>query len=470
MDSIKALLLDTHHAGDAAARLRDILIGAQFDAHLKSETAAGVSLAAAPHALTELVSADAPGIVYVLLPRGAAPEAGEVLAAVRAGAPSAPLVAVAGSGGPDELLALLRLGFDDFLTTPLRDADIVPRACRLLRLPRGEEEMAVRTLKERLGLRQLVGQARAFLEEVAKIPLVARCDANVMISGETGTGKEMCARAVHYLSPRARAPFVPVNCGAIPLDLVENELFGHERGAYTGASTAEGGLIEAGDGGTLFLDEIDCLPLLAQVKLLRFLQEKEYRPLGSARTRKANVRVIVASNVDLEEAVRQGKLRQDLYYRLNVIPLRLPPLRERREDIPVLARHFLAGYAAEFGKEARDFTVEAVGALTLYDWPGNVRELQHVVERAVVLSEGRVVGADALALPCAAAPRPRPESFKDVKARVVAQFEKSYLLETLLACDGNITKAAQLARKNRRAFWQLIRKHGIDVSELKFNT
>ena len=200
-------------------------------------------------------------------------------------------------------------------------------------------------------MKQLIGESLPFLDEIKKIPTVAKCDANVLIFGETGTGKELCARAIHYLSPRASKPFIPFNCGAIPTELMENELFGHVQGAFTGASTAQPGLIGAADSGTIFLDDIDCLPASSQAKLLRFLQEKEYRQLGSAKMFQADVRVIAATNSDLEAAVDEGKFRQDLYYRLNVIPLTLPALRDRRDDIPLLARHFINKYANEFQKE-----------------------------------------------------------------------------------------------------------------------
>ncbi len=329
-----------------------------------------------------------------------------------------------------------------------------------------ENETLTQTLKEKLGLRQLIGESATFLAEISKIPAVARCDVSVLISGETGTGKEVCARAIHYLSPRARNPFVPVNCGAIPTELVENELFGHERGAFTDASTSQGGLIHEAEGGTLFLDEVDSLPALAQVKLLRFLQEKEYRRLGSTKTYQADVRIIAATNSDLEETVRTGKLRQDLYYRLNILLLTLPPLRERREDIPPLARHFLAEYAAEFNKQVIDFSADAISALVLYEWPGNVRELEHIVERAVVLSEQAVIHKADIALPRVETP-PHQDSFRDAKAKVIARFERTYIADLLLAHQGNITKAAQAARKNRRAFWQLMHKYDIDPSSLK---
>ena len=339
------------------------------------------------------------------------------------------------------------------------------RVLRLRQHP-AEEEALPQPSEEKPGLPQLLGESPAFLAEIRKIPLLAQCDVHVLISGETGTGKELCARAIHYLSPRAGRPFIAVNCGAIPVELVENELFGHERGAFTDASTAQGGLIHEAEGGTLFLDEIACLPLLAQVKLLRFLQDKEYRRLGSTKTQQGDVRVVAAMNIDLEEAVREGKLRQDLYYRLNIIPLVLPPLRERREDIPLLARYFLAKYAAQLNKDVTDCSPDVMQLLVLYEWPGNVRELEHTIERAVVLSEQAVIHKADIILPRVAAAA-HQDSFQEAKAKVIAQFERTYIQGLLLAHQGNITKAARAAQKNRRAFWQLMRKHLLDAHSFK---
>ena len=312
---------------------------------------------------------------------------------------------------------------------------------------------------------QLLGQSPSFSREINRIPVVAQCDASVLISGETGTGKELCAQAIHYLSPRAKRPFVPINCGSIPVELVENELFGHKRGAFTSASTSQAGLIHEADGGTLFLDEVVSLPLSSQVKLLRFLQEKEYRPLGSTKTYRADVRVISASNMDPEKAVEQGTLRGDLYYRLNVIPIKLPPLRERREDIPLLARHFLTRYAAELNKKVIDFSREAIQVLVLHDWPGNVREIEHVVQRALVLTSNAVIHRSDISLPHIET-TVNQEPFKEAKAKVIAQFERDYITRVLEAHQGNISRAARDAQKNRRAFWELIRKHEIDVQSV----
>ena len=310
-----------------------------------------------------------------------------------------------------------------------------------------------------------VGENEAFLAELRKIPVVAACDANVLISGETGTGKELCAQAIHSSSHRREKAFVPINCGAIPQDLVENELFGHERGAFTGASNGRQGLVHEADRGTLFLDEINSLPLVAQVKLLRLLQDGTFRPLGSTRQQHANLRVIAATNDDLQAAVHAGRFRQDLYYRLNVIPIRLPALRERRDDIPRLARLFLTRYAHRTGKRVHDLAPAAMTKLSTYDWPGNVRELEHVVERAVVLSPSPLLQACDISL--GADDLNEPSSFQDAKARVVREFERGYLRSVLSECRGNISHAAVAAGKDRRAFWELLRKHAIDPQDFR---
>jgi DNA-binding NtrC family response regulator len=406
----------------------------------------------------------------VLVHAGPLPQTEALFQAARESSHNLPLVAILEEATePNRAFEFLQSGAADYLTLPLKEVDALPRLWRLLEASR-HQQTVTGALKERMGLRKLVGESQAFQAAVKKIPLVARCDASILISGETGTGKELYARALHYLSPRADKPFVPVNCGAIPNDLIENELFGHESGAFTGASAARRGLLHEADGGTLFLDEIDCLPTMAQIKLLRFLQEKEFRPLGSTRMCPADVRVIAASNVDFQEAVRTGRMRKDFYYRLNVIFLTLPALRERRDDIPLLVRHFIEKYSAEFGKPISAITPEALQALVLHDWPGNVRELEHVIERAVVFCDGGVIrraGFDDLQ---ATGQSSREETFRQAKANFVEQFERNYIQKLLLAHEGNITRAAAAAQKNRRAFWQLIHKHKIDVHHFKSST
>jgi DNA-binding NtrC family response regulator len=329
-----------------------------------------------------------------------------------------------------------------------------------------EEESEIWQPQKTFGLRLLVGHSPVFLAAVQQIPKLARYSASVLLLGETGTGKELCARAIHLLSDRAQRPFVPVNCGALPQDLVENELFGHVQGAFTGAAMSQRGVLDEAEGGTIFLDEIDCLPLSAQVKLLRLVQEREYRPLGSSKSKYANLRIIAATNKNLDDAVRQGVFRQDLYYRLKVLVMELPPLRQRREDIVLLAQHFLKKYAAEFNKPLPHLSADALQMLLNYDWPGNVRELEHLIERAVALSEQVVLDAAAIGI-SGYEEAPPQESFHAAKARMIAQFEKAYLRQALTVHQGNITKAAQMAQKNRRAFWQLLRKHGLNAQDFK---
>lgn len=376
-----------------------------------------------------------------------------------------PMVVVVEEGEPDEMFAWVKELAADFITKPLKKSDVLPRVWRLLDQS-SESETQLLRVKEQLGMRQLVGESETFLREIEKIPLVAKCDASILITGATGTGKELCARAIHYLSPRASRSFLPINCGAIPGELVENELFGHVSGAFTGARTPQRGLVDEANGGTLFLDEVDCLPLMAQVKLLRFLQEKEYRPLGATKISKADLRVIAATSVNCEAAVREGTMRQDLYYRLNVIQLTLPALRDRRDDIPLLAHHFLNKYAIEFDKQVTGFSPDAIRKLIVHEWPGNIRELEHVIMRAMVLSTKPIICATNIAI-SESDTLSHPESFQEAKNRMVEQFEKTYIKGLLLSNHCNISRSAQAAQKNRRAFWELIRKHHISVPRLK---
>src|SRR5262249_16882854 len=251
---------------------------------------------------------------------------------------------------------------------------------------------------------EIVGNSPALLEVLNKVETVAPTDSTVLVMGETGCGKELIARAIHNRSKRKSRPLVKVNCGAIPTGLVESELFGHMKGAFTGALERRTGRFELADGGTLFLDEVSELPLDTQVKLLRVLQEHEFEPLGSSRTIRVNVRIIAASNRDMEEALQEGRFRADLYYRLNVLPIVVPPLRERRSDIPLLTAFFVERFARQFGKHISGVAQETMDLLSRYDWPGNIRELQNVIERAVVLSRVPVLRLGSDLLPTRNAP------------------------------------------------------------------
>jgi two-component system, NtrC family, response regulator GlrR len=320
---------------------------------------------------------------------------------------------------------------------------------------------SVAKFKEKIGLRQIIGESPLLLQQLERVPRFARSDATVLISGESGTGKEIFARALHYLSSRAGKPFVPVNCGALPEHLVESEIFGHKRGAFTGAAADQPGLIHEAEGGTLFLDEIDGLSRSAQVKLLRFLQDGEYREVGSQQIGHANVRVVAATNADCARLVHAGSFREDLFYRLNVLSLVLPALRERRGDIVLLADHILETQASRANTARRKLSLAALNRLLGHSWPGNVRELENVLTRALLVSDRDTLELSDLNLPDDGGPTDEPQSFQETKARMVQRFEHDFLETALRAHDGNITQAARAVKKNRRAFWQLLRKHGL---------
>jgi two-component system, NtrC family, response regulator GlrR len=466
MTAPNTLILNVNPEGKLGDTLRGLLESEGIRVHTHqaavreddpAQGACGASL--------ENISLLSPQLIFLVLPTNLLGRAGELLKLLKKYSGDAPVVLVIAGGKPEEIYASLKSGFNDYFTGSLNPTDIYPRIWRLLEMSNRAEALKPE-FKEQLELRHLIGKNKAFVAGINKIPTIAKYDSSVLILGETGTGKEVCARAIHHLSPRAGKPFVPVNCAAIPLDLIENELFGHERGAFTGAYLPQSGLVREADGGTILLDEIDSLPLLAQVKLLRFIQDKEYRPLGSAKKHEANIRVIAATNVDLEQEIAKGRFRQDLYYRINVVQMTLPPLRERREDIPLLARHFLRQYAAKFKVQVDDFSPEALSKLMCYDWPGNVRELEHLVERSVITSEHRVIRSDDLSLHNHGAESVR-KSFHEAKSKVIEQFERDYIEKVLIDSCGNITKAALVANKNRRSFFELIRKHHIDVHSLR---
>ena len=312
----------------------------------------------------------------------------------------------------------------------------------------------------------MIGSSHAFLQAQRALERMAPCEAPILIEGETGTGKELAARALHYGSARRAMPFLPVNCGAIPDSLIESELFGHKRGAFTDAREDRPGLVALADGGTLFLDEIDSLSTKAQVVLLRFLQDREYRPVGGRGTKRADVRILAATNSDLSDLARTGRFRADLLYRVKVLTLSLPPLRERDEDCLLLAQHFLEQASEREGRPARMLDGPSQRWLLEYAWPGNVRELESLIYRETLLSESltlRLSGAEASE---SASPRSTPwsllRSFRHARALALGEFERRYLMQVLAESRGNVTKAARLAGKERRALGKLIKKHGID--------
>jgi DNA-binding NtrC family response regulator len=316
-------------------------------------------------------------------------------------------------------------------------------------------------------LPQLVGRSRPFLDLLAHLRQFAAVDAPVLIEGETGTGKELVARAMHYIGPRADCPFIPVNCGAIPDGLIESELFGHMRGAFTDAHAHHAGLVAQANTGTMFLDEVDGLTSKGQVTLLRFLEDMRYRPLGARREERANLRIIAATNADLPALVEQRQMRADLLFRLKILTLRVPALRDRAGDAGLLAEHFVRCYSARYGRAIKPIAPETMDALEGHHWPGNVRELESMVHRAFLLSEGPLVHIEELerARPLRSPQdhEPAPElCFTRAKAHAIASFERTFLARTLARTSGNVTLAAQLCGKERRSFGKLLKKHGID--------
>ncbi len=313
---------------------------------------------------------------------------------------------------------------------------------------------------------QIVGDSEEHRAMLAQLCRIAASEAPALIEGETGSGKEVAARAIHYGGSRRAGPFVPVNCGALPEGLIESELFGVERGAFTDARQARRGLVAEAFGGTLFLDEVDALSPKAQVTLLRFLQDQRYRPVGTARDQRTDARVIAAANQPLEELVARREFRSDLMYRLKILHLVLPPLRRRGDDVELLARHFMGQLQARYGGPLRELHPETLPWLRRYDWPGNVRELENWVHRRFLMSAGATITHDD-------APRPEPADaaahkpvlcFQRAKAEAVQRFERDYLLRVLRETEGNVTRAALLAGKERRAFGKLLKKHGIERS------
>jgi DNA-binding NtrC family response regulator len=314
----------------------------------------------------------------------------------------------------------------------------------------------------------LVGVSDAHVGVLKKLERVAPFDAEVLIQGPTGAGKEMYARYLHQVSGRARGPFVPLNCGAIPAELFENELFGHAEGAFTGARQRAEGLVAAAENGCLFLDEIDSLPMPSQVKLLRFLQNREYRRLGETTVRRANVRIVAATNGNLERRMEDGAFREDLYFRLRVIPIHIPALQERPEDVPALLAHFVPRYAREYGVPDARFSACAVNALRTYTWPGNVREVENCVRYLTCLALDRDVEVHDLPFHVAESEAAHPEpatSLKQAKRELILRFEREYIERALKDSEGNVSKAATASGKERRTFFELMRKHGIQAAE-----
>ncbi|WP_148714679.1 sigma 54-interacting transcriptional regulator [Chitinolyticbacter meiyuanensis] len=372
---------------------------------------------------------------------------------IRARHPSLPVILLTAHGTiPDAVEATARGAFA-YLTKPFDGKQLTDKIAQALQLA---APSSTRTPEGEAWRSELISRSHRMEELLAEARLVAATDASILIRGESGSGKEVLARAIHRASPRAKAPFVAVNCGAIPEQLLESELFGHIKGAFTGAVANHRGLFQAAHGGTLFLDEIGDMPLPLQVKLLRVLQERAVRPVGASESMAVDVRILSATHRDLDAAMAEGQFREDLYYRLNVVSLQLPPLSERREDIPLLANHFLATVSEKYGRQVNGFAPDALEALSTAPWPGNVRQLYNVVEQVCALSTAPLVP---LTLVQRALRVPTIEVLSLAEAKT--RFERDYLVRLLKLTNGNVADAARLAERNRTEFYRLLQKHGL---------
>jgi len=385
----------------------------------------------------------------------------ELLAGARAISPEAAVIVMTAYGTIETAVAAIKSGAADYLTKPLNLDELLHRIGQVRerqRLLRENRELR-EALQERHRVAGIIGESGRMQEVLSLVRRVAESDATVLIQGESGTGKELIAKAIHYASPRAGAPLVSVNCAALPETLLESELFGHEKGAFTGAVSSRKGRFERADGGSLFLDEIGDLPLHLQVKLLRVLQEREFERVGSSRPIAINVRLLAATHRDLEALVRAGRFRDDLYYRINVVTISLPPLRERREDIPLLLDRFVEKFASQNGKRINGVTREAREALLRYDYPGNVRELENLVERAVVLTRDEVIGLEDL--PLSVKETERVVSDGPSLPAVVEGLERRMIREALTRADGVQTRAAEMLGISERVLRYKLKKYGL---------
>ena len=387
--------------------------------------------------------------------------------------PQVPVIILTAHGSIENAVDAIKKGAYSYLTKPYKPEELAVQVKNALEKQRLTKEVTLLKgiLQERFAVKNIVGQSPQMKEILSQVERAAQTDATIVLYGESGTGKELIAQIIHLQSRRSRGPFVAINCGAIPEGLLENELFGHTRGAYTDAREAKMGLFTQADKGTLLLDEIgDTSPAL-QVKLLRVLQEKEFKPLGGERSVKVDVRVIVASNKNLQEAVARGTFREDLFYRIQVVPIYLPPLRERKEDIPPLVEHFIKHYSKELGKEIKGITPAAMQRLMLYSWPGNIRELKNVLERAIILTSHNLIDEQDLLHMTHSAHGHEPlardktlyPSFKTARE----EFEKGYLIQVLTQVKGNVVQAAKLAQRYRGDVYRLMKKYGLKAEDFK---
>jgi two-component system response regulator GlrR len=379
--------------------------------------------------------------------------------------PEMPVIILTAHGSIESAVEAMKKGAYGYATKPFEPRDLLFQIEKALETRRlnFEIERLRGLLEERYGVSNIVARSEKMRSVLEQVSLSAKTDSTIYLKGESGTGKELVAKAVHLASERRGKPFVAINCAALPEALLESELFGHEKGAFTGAVRSTKGLFSHADGGTFFLDEIGDMPLAIQAKVLRVLEEKRFYPVGGARAVEADVRIIVATNKNLEEEVKKGSFREDLYYRIHVIPIELPSLRERKEDIPPLVEHFLKKFSEKMKRQIKKLAPQAMQRLMLYDWPGNVRELENTLEYAVAMTQQDVITEDLVLLRARLASQEPWRPLKEAKQA----FEKDYLIRLLELSGGNVSRAARLAGKYRADFYDLLKKHGLKTEDFK---
>jgi DNA-binding NtrC family response regulator len=433
-----------------------------LDLYCRGEDLKPIFVASGREALARFGESDIDIVVTDVLMPDISGEA--VLDEVKRRSPETPVLIMTAQPTVDDAVRFLKRGADDYVTKPLTQGVFRHRLRALLERVRLARE--VRELRASIasGETPIIGNTTILTSLLRRLPMTAQTDATVLLYGESGTGKELFARRVHELSKRRQKRFVAVNCGALSDTLLESELFGYKRGAFTDAHRDTPGLVEEAEGGTLFLDEIGEVSLSVQVKLLRFLQSKEYKALGSPRTGRADVRIVAATHRDLKGMVQTGAFREDLYYRLTIVPITIPPLRDRKGDIPLLASWFLNQFRRQYGKAVRGFSAQAFAQLGAHNWPGNVRELENRVQQLVVLSTEEIIhdvsgvleGTEHIVVP-----EVGPTTYRDEKRRLLDDFERDYVRRLLDRTAGNLSEAARIAGVDRKNFWAMARRHGM---------
>ena len=378
--------------------------------------------------------------------------------------PNMPVILLTAHGSIESAVEAMKKGAFDYLTKPFNPQELLVQVERALEKRRltTEIERLKGLLKEKYDFQNIVAKSEKMQHVLELVSHIAKTDSTVYIYGESGTGKELIAKALYLASERKDKPFVAINCAAIPETLLESELFGFEKGAFTGAIRDSKGLFAQAHQGTIFMDEIGDMPLSIQAKLLRVLQEQQFYPVGSEKPIKVDVRIIVATNKDLEAEVKNGSFREDLFYRIHVIPIKLPSLRERKEDIPILVEDFLKKFNQKMKKNIKGLTSSAIKKLMLYDWPGNVRELENTIEYAVALTQQDVINEDMI-LPAKDLPAEPLKPLKEARE----DFEKAYIIRLLEFTGGNVSRAAELAGKYRADFYNLIKKYNLKIEDFK---